>query len=252
MDTKELFPHEKSGTDTFGEAYASPEEMWRRELHSKFIRDKETWYHLGNSYWSSQESSLNGVLGGYEIINQPDINTSREFVAFLKTSHAMAGRRALDCGCGIGRVTKFLLLNEFETVDLVDQCQKYVDHARTFVDDSRAVNFYVQGLQNFNPEPRAYDCIWIQWVLAQLTDEDLVSFLRRIQNGLREGGIICIKENIKKNGFMVHKEDFSVTRSDKIYKIAFRNAGLRIIHEQLQPNFPEDLYKVKMYACVPI
>ena len=41
------------------------------------------------------------------------------------------------------------------------------------------VNFL--GLQNFTASQEAYDVIWIQWVLGHLTDDDLVSFLKRCQ-----------------------------------------------------------------------
>ena len=39
-----------------------------------------------------------------------------------------------------------------------------------------------------------------------------------------------MKENIKKKGFMVHKDDYSVTRNEKILKKFFELAGLRRVH----------------------
>ncbi len=37
----------------------------------------------------------------------------------------------------------------------------------------------ITGLQNFTPEPNAYDIIWIQWVTGHLTDEDFIAFMTR-------------------------------------------------------------------------
>lgn len=34
--------------------------------------------------------------------------------------------RAIDCGCGIGRVTKHLLLPLFESVDMVDVTESFI------------------------------------------------------------------------------------------------------------------------------
>ena len=47
---------------------------------------------------------------------------------------------------------------------------------------------------------------------------------------------------------MVDKEDFSVTRSVELYKILFQKAGLKIIKEETQNDWPEDLFGVRMYA----
>jgi Putative hydroxyindole-O-methyltransferase. len=43
----------------------------------------------------------------------------------------------------------------------------------------------------------------------------------------------------------VHKDDYSVTRSEKILK-GILSSRLFIIFEELQPNFPENLFKVKL------
>ena len=42
--------------------------------------------------------------------------------------------------------------------------------------------------------------------------DDFVAFLQRCRNGLQPGGIICLKENICRRGFVVDREDASITR----------------------------------------
>lgn len=159
----------------------------------------------------------------------------------------MRGGRALDCGAGIGRVTKHLLLEYFDIVDVLDQCHKYVAAAREYIASDRVGQYLAVGLQEFRCEV-TYNCVWAQWVLAHLTDDDLVAFLRRLRDGLSASGVVVVKENVKSKGFHVDKDDSSVTRSDSLFKRAFRDAGLEVIREELQVNFPQDLYKVKMYA----
>jgi protein N-terminal methyltransferase len=229
--------------------------MWKEELRPGAVGSKQLWYSKADQYWSviitqAQDSTVNAVLGGFEHIHQPDINDSRAFISSIMKTQGMQSNYALDCGAGIGRVTKHLLLPMFSRVDLVEQCEKYVDAAWEYVDESRLENLYRIGLQDFTPESGKYDCIWIQWVLSHLTDEDLISFLQRIKTGLAPNGVICIKENIKRKGFLVDKDDYSVVRSEKHFKLAFQAAGLRVVKHVLQKNFPEDLFKVKIFGCI--
>jgi protein N-terminal methyltransferase len=74
-----------------------------------------------------------------------DISSSKEF---LKTLEHGTGC-ALDCGAGIGRISKELLLPIFKTVDLVEQNPLYVAKAKELIPDKRLENFYTVGLQNF-------------------------------------------------------------------------------------------------------
>jgi len=49
-------------------------------------------------------------------------------------------------------------------------------------------------------------------VIGHLPDDDFVAFLERCKVGLRPGGIIVVKENISRKGFVFDTEDSSVTR----------------------------------------
>jgi len=64
-----------------------------------------------------------------------------------------------------------------------------------------------------------------------LSDKDAVDFFKRAKSHLNEGGLIVVKENHSKVGFLVDKEDYSVTRSTDLYKKLFVEAGLKILHE---------------------
>lgn len=77
--------------------------------------------------------------------------------------------RALDCGAGIGRITKRLLLPLFKTVDMVDVTEDFLTKAKSYLGEEgrRVRNYFCCGLQDFSPEPNTYDVIWIQWVIGE-------------------------------------------------------------------------------------
>lgn len=98
----------------------------------------------------------------------------------LQDRKELGTSQALDCGAGIGRITKNLLTRFFDKVDLVDQDPKFIEEAKNGLSEHPKVGqFYCSGLQEFKPEEKKYDVIWMQWVLSHLTDEDLKGLLKR-------------------------------------------------------------------------
>eukprot|EP00842_Homolaphlyctis_polyrhiza_P002943 jgi/Hompol1/364/HPOL_005294-RA len=204
------------------------------------------WYKDADRYWSSIEPTVNGMLGGYGFLTEPDAKASLEFVkGIFANNHSMA----CDCGAGIGRVSQTFLLNVFDKVDLVEQCAAFLETAKQdFVRlgmGDRVSRFIALGLQDFDPEPDRYDLIWCQWVLGHLKDDDLIAFFQRCKKSLRPGGYIGVKENLTKQGIIIDQEDSSCTRSESILKDLFKRAGLRIVKEQKQSEFPKELFAVK-------
>ena len=158
--------------------------------------------------------------------------------------------RALDCGAGIGRVSKHLLLPLFQQVDLVEQNQNFIDSSPKYLGEKsqNVGNYFCKGLHEFVPQSGFYNVIWCQWVLGHLTDEHLVQFFKRCQKGLTENGMICIKDNISKGGMIFDEQDSSVIRSAKEFERIFEKAGLTIIKDVTQNDFPMEIYMVKIYA----
>nr|GEU44480.1 hypothetical protein [Tanacetum cinerariifolium] len=69
---------------------------------------------------------------------------------------------ATNCGFGIGRVTKNLLILQRE----------------------------------FTLDAGRHDVIWIQWYVGQLDDDDFVSFFKKAKAGPKPGGLFVLKENL--------------------------------------------------------
>jgi len=76
-------------------------------------------------------------------------------------------------------VTKQVLLKAFDHVDLVENCEAFVDQAKDVylkdeIESGRVGEVRCQGLQNVHFEGTSwegrYDVIWCQWVLGHLTE----------------------------------------------------------------------------------
>jgi len=241
------------GSDTQGGKYSSIQDFWVSELGKPDEDNKEiTWYPKAIDYWNGVPATIDGMMGGLTEISKRDLRTSHDFLKYFLDGKCpgrkpTATTRALDCGAGIGRVTSNLLLPLFDTVDLVEQSDKFVEEAKRSIKSSKMGTFYVSGLQGFTFEYK-YDVIWIQWVIGHLHDADLVQFILKCKQALAPNGLLCIKDNTCENGFVFDKEDSSVTRSDKHLRALFAQVELAVVKVLLQPNFPKKLFPVRIYA----
>ncbi|CAL8143788.1 unnamed protein product [Orchesella dallaii] len=221
---------------------------------SKVDPSNSKFYDEGAEYWAKIEPTVNGMLGGLGYLNNGDIKDSERFLkGMMKARKSLGTSYALDCGAGIGRITKNLLSRFFDKVDLVDQDPKFVDEAKTFLSNNAKVGeLYCSGLQEFSPQAGKYDVIWMQWVLSHVTDDDLLSLLKRCSVALKPGGIIVIKENCTKGEIEDRDEDdSSITRPFKGFMNVFAKSGIKVLKYVKQKNFPTELYPVWIFALDP-
>ena len=107
-------------------------------------------YQKAGAYWDSVDATIDGVLGGFGHLTDVDLRDSH---AFFQRQPSLAprtprpGTLACDCGAGIGRVAKGLLLDYCEKVDIVEQCKKYTDASWRFVGKERIREVLTVGLQ---------------------------------------------------------------------------------------------------------
>lgn len=80
----------------------------------------------------------------------------------------------------------------------------------------------------------------------------MVEFFKRCKKGIKANGLIGLKENTALRQRIYDEEDSSVTRTDAEYKRLFTAAGLRLIKEAKQTDFPPSLFPVKMYMLESI
>ncbi|KAG2469727.1 N-terminal Xaa-Pro-Lys N-methyltransferase 1 [Polypterus senegalus] len=221
-------------------------------MTAEVVEDEAAFYSKAEMYWKEIPPTVDGMLGGYGDISNVDITGSKKFLQkFLGEGAGKTGTScALDCGAGIGRITKRLLLPLFQMVDMVDVTKEFLAKAKSYLgkEGERVGNYFCCGLQDFHPQQGRYDVIWIQWVIGHLTDEHFVQFLRRCKLGLKPNGIICIKDNVAHEGVIMDDVDSSVCRDlPSVHRIV-KEAGLQILAEEKQDNFPEDIYPVQTLA----
>lgn len=184
------------------------------------------------AYWSSIPPDINGMLGGYPQISRIDLRGSANFLAKLRRRYGSGSplqanqesallSRGVDCGAGIGRVTKGLLAGVCELVDLVEPVSSFawqVEHGEEMADlrsGGKIGKVYTTPLETWEPEREMYDLIWNQWCLGHLTDAQLVAYLSRCVGALKRGGWVIVKENMSTetgNKDIFDPQDNSVTR----------------------------------------
>lgn len=86
------------------------------------------------------------------------------------------------------------------------------------------------------------------FLTGHLTDEHLSSFLKRCRLGLKPNGIIVIKDNMAQEGVIMDDVDSSVCRDMDVVRKLIRRAGLTLLAQEKQENFPDEIYHVYTLA----
>uniref|UniRef100_A0A1I7X694 Alpha N-terminal protein methyltransferase 1 n=1 Tax=Heterorhabditis bacteriophora TaxID=37862 RepID=A0A1I7X694_HETBA len=96
-------------------------------MNSDTLLDSKDVYEKAEEYWSQASKDVDGMLGGFAHLHKPDIMLSKSFLTSLRTRNFLLNNDyALDCGAGIGRVTKHLLLPLFVKVDMEDVVEELI------------------------------------------------------------------------------------------------------------------------------
>jgi len=241
---------------------------------------QDLWYKKAAQWYEDHcPPTVNGVLGGFATISDKDLDGSKLFlqeVLALNLNLDWTRGAACECGAGIGRVTRGLLLDLNVTqVDLIESSERLLFEAPDYVGSHARADrcrYYCSGLQDWSPPTEnRYTIIWIQWVLCYLTDEDAIAFLQRCAKGLlrktttsttdgdndnnmQYQGIIVLKENVCGDGehYVVDHDDASVCRSLEYWLQLVDKAGLKVVYQKMQDDFPSDIFPVPMLALVPM
>lgn len=134
---------------------------------------------------------------------------------------------------------------------MIDANKDFIEEASVYLGDEntkRVQKFYVSGLESFFPEPNKYDCIWFQWVLGYLKDNDLIELFKRCKNALKPNGLCIMKDNVSKSKVEYDEIDNCYTRPRQLYIDIIHKSRMHIILDDKQLNFPSELYDVRIIA----
>ncbi|XP_014327755.1 alpha N-terminal protein methyltransferase 1B isoform X2 [Xiphophorus maculatus] len=217
----------------------------------EFIKGEKQFYYRAQKFYEDVPASEEGMMGDFVEISNVDLESSRQFLKRFVGPGKAGTHRALDCGSGIGRVSKGVLLPVFEKVEMADMMEHFLLHAHEeYLGDAadRIETYYCFNLQEFTPPRNKYDVIWMQWVACHLTDKDLLNFLIRCKKSLRPNGVLIIKDNMARQGCKLDPIDSSISRHLDIMKVIVSKAGLEILAVERQEGFPEVIMPVWMMA----
>ena len=211
--------------------------------------EKNKEYEKIKNHWKVQESSIKGVLNGFEDLNKPDIEFSIKLLNYLKEKKIIKNnKKALDCASGIGRVTELVLVNFYDKIDLFEQEDNFINKMKDkFFNNNQIGLIEKNTLQNFKFDCN-YDLIWIQWCLENLNKNDIIVFLLKCKNNLSKNGLIIIKENclLKKKSFLAN--DLSIQRNEKFYLSIFKKCKFKIIKKGKNENWPKEFIPLNYFV----
>ena len=115
------------------------------------MESEKDWYKIRKKHWEEKEATLESVLGGWEDTNLPDIKCSNELLNGLILTKKLNNNSALDCACGIGRVTQFVLCNFFNEIDYLKKMKNSLIKLKKYLNTIKKLKiFFVVELKILN------------------------------------------------------------------------------------------------------
>lgn len=216
------------------------------------MQSKKDIYDKIKNHWSSQPSSVESVLNGFGELNKPDIEFSNKLLERLINSNMINTEKVLDCAAGVGRVSEYVLVNHFKQVDMFEQEEKFVNEAKQkFKNNSRVCSITCSSIQDYNFNNVKYDLIWMQWCLENISDSDLVIFMKKSYKALNEKGLIIVKENClnktAKEKYHYTEDTLAKERRLSTYIKLFNKSGFKIIEKGINDNWPSEFYPLHYF-----
>ncbi|EPY42398.1 hypothetical protein AGDE_01525, partial [Angomonas deanei] len=192
------------------------------------------WYGQSAVYWSQVPATVDGVLtgnthgGDMGKWHEADIEESRQFIESIRDG----GRgKCIDCGAGMGRVTRDLLCPLYSRCDVLESQSHMLEQAERYLADQPSAGDFILGrLESVPLPPRTYDLVFLELAAMYLTDADLVTFLKQAKVSLTKKGFIFLKENCAKSDkYDIDPEDNGLLRTEGQFAALFQAAGLTMV-----------------------
>nr|CAG4712575.1 unnamed protein product [Naegleria fowleri] len=243
---------ERGITSGYTRKFASLTEFWQ-------VAEAD-FYKKATEYWKEKVTNdIDGMLGGFTHVHERDVKESSSFLkkVLKDVTPAREGEKpflyCLECGSGNGRVTKNLLSQYFDYIDCEDVNEEFLIRAKE--ECAKIKETFAVGLQELHTvfkdtkKPK-YHCVWIQWCSCFVTDQDFIKLMELFYDLLYDGGILCFKENIAADCFVVDEDDGSLTRSNDHYCYLFSKVESKftLIENVKQKHWEKGLFALRMYC----
>ena len=250
-----------AGRDAAKREYASAGEFWERRGGSD-----EEWYARSTAHWAAVAADVSGMLGGLAELHAPDVRASLAFIDELRAGGGGEGgagggarrrrrcaRRASRSTAGRGSAASRARCSSSASRPSSSSSRTPRSSRRRAARCRRRAlaACHTVALQAFAPPAgRAYAVVWVQWTLNYLTDDDVAAFLRRAAAALEPGGAVVVKESVAREGrgFYADASEASITRTDAHFREIFERAGLAVAAAAPQPELPQAVFPVTMWA----
>ena len=180
------------------------------------------------AFWEQYEPSMESMMLSQDA-SELDRMEKEEILSYLP---AIDGKTVLELGSGIGRFTDHLAPRTAQ-LTTVDFMTDYVERNRQRNGHHSNVDFLRADVTQLDfPETTKFDCIFSNWLLMYLSDDEIKSLTRNMLRWLKEDGFLFIREScFHPSGTLHHSLPF-ITKSRHrtityYYKVHFKRPAWR-------------------------
>jgi len=185
-----------------------------------------------HKFWEDRAHMLmDGKVSDYQsTLLTPNAQQAEERDAFEKMAilkyvkkYSNSKGRAVDFGCGIGRLTE-LLTAHFAYIDACDYCEEFITKAqeRARIKNLKNINYRVSSVENFKSEYK-YDFAFSAGLMIFLNDEQFSKLVSIIADTIKNDGVCIIRESMgTTRRFELHNYYSKII--DSIYNAVYRSA----------------------------
>jgi len=171
---------------------------------------------LISKYWSSGKTSVSFVVGENKKLLKDEENSTHKVFDLLKREYSQKFDSVIEFAAGMGRLTKNVLLKHFNLIDVEEPSLPLLNEIKKLkkskISGGKINKLYSTTAEKFEFE-RNYDLIFLQWLLENLNDLDVIKFLLKAKKHLNPKGRIFLKDNLQ---------------SEKLQNIEFSNKGQKV------------------------
>lgn len=195
-----------------------------------------------STYWSKGNTDESFIAGNDPKLHRNDEKSTKRILILLKREFGQKFDSVIEFAAGIGRVTKRVFTNFFNTIDAVEPAEPLaskIEELKNSKESKGKINkVYHKGGAEFEFEKK-YDMIFGQWFLENMNDLDVLKFVLKAKKHLNPKGRLFFKENASSFDESKDTAIGQKIRQRKALSFLFELCGLRIVMLKVSDNYPE-------------